>query len=176
MAVDLNINPSQGFTPIPNIPNRAIGFQPFSPNTNPASRPSNARFNFAPSIDMGGNVPGQPGLTIPGMDNINPDFFDPTGGSRFLVPGLEAFTGLGSLYLGSKALGLGEEQFAFSKAQSNRDFAAQADVFNTNLANAQQRRLQSSGAFDTSTPEGQAQFDAALDAYVAENRIQDVTL
>lgn len=187
----------QNFTPLPalsNIPdlnvnasNFRIGSTGFGndPGTGtigtPMSRPNPLQTNINPIPDFsGGNVPGQPGLyqnpDVFGGAGETPGFFSPQGGSRFLIPGLNALTGVGNYFLSKDMLDLGQDQFNFSKEQSNRDFNAQAGVFNTNLEDQKASAMRTSGGYDTSTPEGQAAFDEALDAYVKENSIQDVNL
>lgn len=160
---------SQGFnpiTPIPNIQNNSLGFNQNSFLDTPTNNPidigfSGKNFGF-------GDVTKPPGT--------EPGFFDEYGGSRFIIPGLEAFTGLAGLSLARDQINLGKDQFAFGKAQSNRDFNSQAQVFNSNLTDAKGARLQNSGQFDTSTPEGQAAFDAALNQYVEQNKVNTVNL
>lgn len=155
---------NQNFSPIPDIPN-------YSPRPAGAGDPS--LFNTG---EMGGNVPGQPGLTMPGGAGEIPGFFDPKGGSRFIIPGMEALTGIGNYFLAKDQLDLGRDQFGFAKDQSNRDFNSQASVFNTNLEDSKASSMRANSAFDTSTPEGQAKFDQALSDYVEQNSVKNVTL
>lgn len=119
-----------------------------------------------------GNIPSIPGT----KDMDSPGFFSPEGGSRFLIPGMNALTGIGNYMLSKDMLELGQDQFNFSKNQSNRDFNSQAQVYNSNLQNSYKNNLKASGGYDTNTPEGQQAFDDALNAYVAENKISDVNL
>ena len=127
--------------------------------------------NVNTGFNAGVTPGGIPSFNLPGGAGATPDFFSEAGGSRFLVPGLEALTGLGGLYLAKNQLDLGEEQFDFSKSANIRDFNTQAQVFNTNLENDKRRSLTGSGGFDQSTTEGQAQFDQALQEYVDRNKI-----
>lgn len=168
----LGINPSQGFQPIQNNPiqNNGFGFQPFRSNTNPQNRPSNAGFQLPSGADLSSQINGGGPLDLAGAGD--PGFFDKAGGSRFLVPGLEALTGVGNFFLAKDQLKLGRDQFNLARDQNTRDFNSQAQVHNTRLEAGQSNRLQNSGAFDLSTEQGQQDFDAALDAYVKENSIQ----
>ena len=136
----------------------------------------NTGFNAGVNPVTPGGIPSfsLPGST-PGGAGAQPGFFSEAGGSRFLVPGLEALTGLGTAFLAKNQLDLGEDQFDFARSANIRDFNTQAQVFNTNLENDRRRSLVSSGGFDTSTPEGQAQFDQALQEYVDRNQISPTT-
>ena len=107
-------------------------------------------------------------------DSAGPGFLDPKGGSRFLVPGLEALTGVGNFFLARDQLKLGKKQFKNAKETNVRDFNSQSQVYNTSLENAKRNNLAASGGFDTSTAEGQAAFDQALNDYVTKNSIQSV--
>lgn len=117
------------------------------------------------NFNIGGSQPGVAG----------PSFTDKllggSGETGYLIPGLKTLGGLTSAYTGYKTLGLAEDQFDFAKAQSNRDFGSQAQAYNTELRDRQISRLNQSGQYDTSTPEGQAKFETDLQAYVSANAI-----
>jgi len=168
---DLTIQPQQipGFNLPSNMSSFNTGGQDF------LNRPGTAvNTGFNAGIDPSAQISPIPDFIsggLPGTPEATPGFFDEAGGSRFLVPGLEALTGLGGLYLGKQQLDLGKEQFDFSKQANVRDFNSQAQVFNTNLEGNQRSVLSASGGYDTSTPEGQAQFDQALNDYVERNKI-----
>lgn len=89
----------------------------------------------------------------------------------YLIPGLQTLGGLANAYTGYKALQLSEDQFGFAKDQSNRDFASQAQNYNTELTDRQRARQSQTGGYNTSTPEGKAQFEKDLAAYVQANSI-----
>jgi len=182
-------NPNQSVIPTFNLPTpTTFGDSRFN-NTNPASRPSTS---LSPNLDVGANgslspVPNFDGSTLAntlGLDTGNfakdtgafDGFFSEAGGSRFLIPGLEALTGLAGLSQGKKLLNLGRDQFNFSKDTSNRDFNAQADITNNNIRNSAAQGFRNTGRFDTSTPEGKAAFDKSLDEFVAQNSVKNITL
>lgn len=124
---------------------------------------------------------GLPELDSPSLPNSLLDINrvktqDPNLKKSNISTGIDALTGLGNLYLGNKALGLSEDQFDFAKAQANRDFAAQAQNYNTLLENARRSHLTGQATYDTSTPEGLAQFEQDLQNYVTKNRISTTPL
>lgn len=162
-----------------------LGFQPEnlnlkSPIAAIGSTPMDSR-SFLDPVKSSINTDVMDGFKLGGVGKAPDGGFDMSnflfgsgaeGDKGFLIPGLQTLSGLTGAYTGYKALGLAEDQFDFAKGQSNRDFQNQAKVYNTNLE-AQQRALLSGQTerYDTSTPEGRAQFEADLAAYVKQNTI-----
>jgi len=104
--------------------------------------------------------------------NVN-DINDPKSGafSNYVIPGLDALSGLTQAYTGYQALGLAEDQFDLGKAQYNRDLKNQSDVFNLNLEASQRRGMGDEGLYDQTTDAGRAKFEQDLARYVQENSI-----
>lgn len=151
-----------------------LGTESYGKDTSFLNKPgAGVNTGFNAGIDPNAPISPIPGFTsmpnIPGAEA--PGFFDAAGGSRFIVPGIEALSGLGGLYLAKQQLDLGQDQFNFVKDANTRDFASQAQAYNTNLQQNQRSVLSAKGTYDTSTPEGQAEFDAALEDYVNQHKI-----
>ena len=102
-------------------------------------------------IFQGQNVVGTPASQIIGsgqdsgwswFDKVNKEGMTTKGALGFGLGALQAGAGL---FLGNKQLGLAEDQFAESKRQFSKNFGAQVQNYNTNLADRQNRRYTGAG-------------------------------
>lgn len=99
-------------------------------------------FNYSPSLDMGGGT----GLKMPGaggyngMANWGAGAAGNSLGSGFgfnmptLALGLQGLSSLGSLYMGTKSLGLANKQFESAQKFATANLANQTHAYNDTLA------------------------------------------
>ena len=117
---------------------------------------ANQRFN---SMANFGFAPRDNGVMLnptvnPGLDTssaFQPSFWqkrlgyaDPKTNQQFqgdVMAPLSAMNNLGNMWLGMKTYGLAEDQLKFDKQAFNKNFAAQRNVLNSQLADRQRRRV-----------------------------------
>ena len=105
------------------------------------------------SLFQGQNVVGTPASQIAGSGGAGfmGNFFDKVDPKTGMINqgwgsfGLGALQAGAGLFLGNKQLGLAEDQFAESKRQFGKNFGAQVQNYNTNLADRQDRRYTGAG-------------------------------
>lgn len=121
-------------------PNQGIGLN--SLLTSFGQQPPPPMFNYSPSLDMGGGT----GLKMPGAGGYNDMANWGAGaagnslGSGFgmnmptLALGLQGLSSLGSLYMGTKSLGLANKQFESAQKFATANLANQTHAYNDTLA------------------------------------------
>ncbi len=99
-------------------------------------------FNYSPSLDMGGGT----GLKMPGAGGYNgmanwgagAAGNSPSSGFGMNMPtlalGLQGLSSLGSLYMGTKSLGLANKQFESAQKFATANLANQTHAYNDTLA------------------------------------------
>ena len=114
-----------------------------------------------------------PGYTPPGSKDSGSNWWgDGTAKNPgFVMPAINAASGVAQGILGYKSLQLGQDQFNTSRGQFNRNLENEGKHYNAILENERSNQMRTNNMYDTSTPEGRAEFKTALDAYVKNNSI-----
>jgi hypothetical protein len=89
------------------------------------------------------------------------------GKDGYVIPGLQALTGLGNLALGSRALKQGREQFDYNKALTNVNLANQAKLTNQQQFDRYAARQAQAGSGSNT-----AGYAGRLAQFKAENSLQ----
>ena len=132
------------FAPSTNVQPQNTGYKPLFPNFN-AADPST--FTNIPQYQSMGNAVNLPTNLLGGANKESSGILSKLlGKDGKLIPGLEAFSALGSGILGLKQYGLDKAAFNFSRGLAKTNLSNQANITNAAISDRARARAVQSGA------------------------------
>ena len=122
----------------------------------------------SPILPGGGNVAETPGM----FEGMGDWAFGKDGKPGQAGSLLEGAGSLFNAYNAYQANQLGRDKYNRSVQESDVSLENMAKNYGLNLENSYKKTLNARGTYDTSTPEGRAQFQQELDSYVNRNAIR----
>lgn len=135
------------------------------------------------NIPMSPSTEGQPTYSIPSSINwgtgsnpppsTSPSFFSKDGMfSTAVVPGIQALSGLGQLYLGKQQLDVQKDAFNFNRDLAKTNLENQANLVNQQISDRQRAAAVQSGRFDTNTTQGRERLAQEVERISAPRRVR----